>query len=90
MVRGSLSLGSPSRGSRVSALAPQDLKQQEFFLGCSKVSGKVDWKMLDEAVFQVFQVKGVLVLGGWGGGALGAWLPPGDMPAPPSPPPVSP
>ncbi|XP_070257490.1 LOW QUALITY PROTEIN: neuron navigator 1 [Myotis yumanensis] len=32
-----------------------DLKQQEFFLGCSKVSGKVDWKMLDEAVFQVFQ-----------------------------------
>ncbi|XP_054569107.1 neuron navigator 1 isoform X1 [Eptesicus fuscus] len=41
-------------------MAPQhiirgDLKQQEFFLGCSKVSGKVDWKMLDEAVFQVFQ-----------------------------------
>ncbi|XP_021097970.1 neuron navigator 1 isoform X8 [Heterocephalus glaber] len=32
-----------------------DLKQQEFFLGCSKVSGKVDWKMLDEAVFQVFE-----------------------------------
>ncbi|XP_037680987.1 neuron navigator 1 isoform X6 [Choloepus didactylus] len=32
-----------------------DLKQQEFFLGCSKVSGKVDWKILDEAVFQVFQ-----------------------------------
>ncbi|KAM5143876.1 neuron navigator 1 isoform 2-T2 [Callospermophilus lateralis] len=32
-----------------------DLKQQEFFLGCSKVSGKVDWKMLDEAVFQVFK-----------------------------------
>ncbi|XP_045154055.1 neuron navigator 1 isoform X3 [Echinops telfairi] len=32
-----------------------DLKQQEFFLGCSKVIGKVDWKMLDEAVFQVFQ-----------------------------------
>uniref|UniRef100_F1LYK3 Neuron navigator 1 n=1 Tax=Rattus norvegicus TaxID=10116 RepID=F1LYK3_RAT len=34
-----------------------DLKQQEFFLGCSKVSGKVDWKMLDEAVFQVFKVR---------------------------------
>ncbi|XP_037353515.1 neuron navigator 1 isoform X5 [Talpa occidentalis] len=32
-----------------------DLKQQEFFLGCSKVSGKVDWKTLDEAVFQVFE-----------------------------------
>ncbi|XP_068397989.1 neuron navigator 1 isoform X5 [Eschrichtius robustus] len=32
-----------------------DLKQQEFFLGCSKVSGKVDWKLLDDAVFQVFQ-----------------------------------
>uniref|UniRef100_A0A8C0XY72 Neuron navigator 1 n=1 Tax=Castor canadensis TaxID=51338 RepID=A0A8C0XY72_CASCN len=32
-----------------------DLKQQEFFLGCSKISGKVDWKMLDEAVFQVFK-----------------------------------
>ncbi|XP_062067565.1 neuron navigator 1 isoform X2 [Lepus europaeus] len=32
-----------------------DLKQQEFFLGCTKVSGKVDWKMLDEAVFQVFK-----------------------------------
>ncbi|XP_048213211.1 neuron navigator 1 isoform X2 [Perognathus longimembris pacificus] len=32
-----------------------DLKQQEFFLGCSKLSGKVDWKMLDEAVLQVFQ-----------------------------------
>nr|XP_015856480.1 neuron navigator 1 isoform X7 [Peromyscus maniculatus bairdii] len=32
-----------------------DLKQQEFLLGCSKVSGKVDWKMLDEAVFQVFK-----------------------------------
>ncbi|KAM5237635.1 neuron navigator 1 isoform 3-T3 [Ctenodactylus gundi] len=32
-----------------------DLKQQEFFLGCSKVSGKVDWKVLDEAVFQVFK-----------------------------------
>lgn len=31
------------------------MKQQEFFLGCSKVSGKVDWKMLDEAVFQVFK-----------------------------------
>ncbi|CAH7206807.1 Nav1 [Phodopus roborovskii] len=41
-------------------MAPQhiikgDLKQQEFFLGCSKVGGKVDWKMLDEAVFQVFK-----------------------------------
>ncbi|XP_038604646.1 neuron navigator 1 isoform X2 [Tachyglossus aculeatus] len=32
-----------------------DLKQQEFFLGSSKVSGKVDWKVLDEAVCQVFQ-----------------------------------
>ncbi|XP_053768803.1 neuron navigator 1 isoform X2 [Desmodus rotundus] len=32
-----------------------DLKQQEFFLGCSKVSGKLDWKVLDEAVFQVFK-----------------------------------
>ncbi|KAK7800390.1 hypothetical protein U0070_021970 [Myodes glareolus] len=32
-----------------------DLKQQEFLLGCTKVSGKVDWKMLDEAVFQVFK-----------------------------------
>ncbi|XP_062969902.1 neuron navigator 1 isoform X2 [Cynocephalus volans] len=32
-----------------------DLKQQEFFLGCSKISGKVDWKMLDDAVFQVFK-----------------------------------
>ncbi|XP_077013502.1 neuron navigator 1 isoform X3 [Tamandua tetradactyla] len=32
-----------------------DLKQQEFLLGCSKVSGKVDWKILDEAVFQVFK-----------------------------------
>ncbi|XP_029085060.1 neuron navigator 1 isoform X4 [Monodon monoceros] len=32
-----------------------DLKQQEFFLGCSKVSGKVDWKLLDDAVFQVFK-----------------------------------
>ncbi|XP_019369368.1 PREDICTED: neuron navigator 1 isoform X3 [Gavialis gangeticus] len=32
-----------------------DLKQQEFFLGCSKVSGKVDWKVLDEAVCQVFK-----------------------------------
>ncbi|XP_072504323.1 neuron navigator 1 isoform X5 [Notamacropus eugenii] len=32
-----------------------DLKQQEFFLGSSKVSGKIDWKMLDEAVCQVFK-----------------------------------
>ncbi|XP_049626655.1 neuron navigator 1 [Suncus etruscus] len=32
-----------------------DLKQQEFFLGCSKVSGKVDWKTLDDSVFQVFK-----------------------------------
>uniref|UniRef100_A0A8C2SCM2 Neuron navigator 1 n=1 Tax=Capra hircus TaxID=9925 RepID=A0A8C2SCM2_CAPHI len=32
-----------------------DLKQQEFFLGCSKVSGQVDWKLLDGAVFQVFK-----------------------------------
>lgn len=46
-------------------LASQDLKQQEFFLGCSKVSGKVDWKMLDEAVFQVFQVKGHVSPQGW-------------------------
>lgn len=43
-------------------MAPQhiikgDLKQQEFFLGCSKVSGKVDWKLLDEAVLQVFKVR---------------------------------
>lgn len=66
-------------------LASQDLKQQEFFLGCSKVSGKVDWKMLDEAVFQVFKVKGHvfsqrwLVLpweieprGHWGPGDLGS------------------
>uniref|UniRef100_A0A452QJP7 Neuron navigator 1 n=1 Tax=Ursus americanus TaxID=9643 RepID=A0A452QJP7_URSAM len=36
-------------------MPPQDLTEQEFFLGCSKVSGKVDWKMLDEAVFQVFK-----------------------------------
>uniref|UniRef100_A0A8C4YIA0 Neuron navigator 1 n=1 Tax=Gopherus evgoodei TaxID=1825980 RepID=A0A8C4YIA0_9SAUR len=43
----------------------QDLKQQEFFLGCSKVSGKVDWKTLDEAVCQVFKVQtqSPLVLG---------------------------
>jgi hypothetical protein len=45
------------QGSHVSTLTLQDLKQQEFFLGCSKVSGKVDWKMLDEAVFQVFKVR---------------------------------
>ncbi|XP_058915056.1 neuron navigator 1 isoform X5 [Kogia breviceps] len=32
-----------------------DLKQQEFFLGCSKVGGRVDWKLLDDAVFQVFK-----------------------------------
>ncbi|KFW64567.1 Neuron navigator 1, partial [Pygoscelis adeliae] len=32
-----------------------DLKQQEFFLGWTKVSGKADWKMLDEAVCQVFK-----------------------------------
>ncbi|XP_068774640.1 neuron navigator 1 isoform X2 [Struthio camelus] len=32
-----------------------DLKQQEFFLGWTKVSGKIDWKMLDEAVCQVFK-----------------------------------
>ncbi|XP_064029990.1 neuron navigator 1 isoform X1 [Pogoniulus pusillus] len=32
-----------------------DLKQQEFFLGWTKVSGKVDWKVLDEAVCQVFK-----------------------------------
>nr|XP_019606420.1 PREDICTED: neuron navigator 1 isoform X5 [Rhinolophus sinicus] len=32
-----------------------DLKQQEFFLGCSQVSGKADWKALDGAVSQVFQ-----------------------------------
>ncbi|XP_069731820.1 LOW QUALITY PROTEIN: neuron navigator 1 [Phaenicophaeus curvirostris] len=32
-----------------------DLKQQEFLLGWTKVSGKVDWKMLDEAVCQVFK-----------------------------------
>lgn len=38
-------------------LASQDLKQQEFFLGCSKVSGQVDWKLLDGAVFQVFKVR---------------------------------
>lgn len=35
----------------------QDLKQQEFYLGSSKVSGKLDWKMLDEAVCQVFKVR---------------------------------
>ncbi|XP_042318039.1 neuron navigator 1 isoform X3 [Sceloporus undulatus] len=32
-----------------------DLKQQEFYLGSSKLSGKLDWKMLDEAVCQVFK-----------------------------------
>ncbi|XP_061487852.1 neuron navigator 1 isoform X6 [Rhineura floridana] len=32
-----------------------DLKQQEFYLGSYKVSGKLDWKMLDEAVCQVFK-----------------------------------
>ncbi|XP_034270097.1 neuron navigator 1 isoform X4 [Pantherophis guttatus] len=32
-----------------------DLKQQEFYLGSSKVNGKLDWKMLDEAVCQVFK-----------------------------------
>ncbi|XP_077191181.1 neuron navigator 1 isoform X5 [Paroedura picta] len=32
-----------------------DLKQQEFLLGSSKVNGKLDWKMLDEAVCQVFK-----------------------------------
>uniref|UniRef100_A0A8D0B2R1 Neuron navigator 1 n=1 Tax=Salvator merianae TaxID=96440 RepID=A0A8D0B2R1_SALMN len=32
-----------------------DLKQQEFYLGSSKVSGKLDWKTLDEAVCQVFK-----------------------------------
>ena len=71
-------------GSRASGLAWQDLKQQEFFLGCSKVSGKLDWKVLDEAVFQVFKVKRrmfpqrwlVLPLatephGHWGPGTLG-------------------
>lgn len=42
----------------------QDLKQQEFFLGCSKVSGKVDWKVLDEAVCQVFKVHRV-ICGTW-------------------------
>uniref|UniRef100_A0A8C3L4A5 Neuron navigator 1 n=1 Tax=Chrysolophus pictus TaxID=9089 RepID=A0A8C3L4A5_CHRPC len=31
------------------------IPQQEFFLGWTKVSGKVDWKMLDEAVCQVFK-----------------------------------
>nr|XP_012599816.1 neuron navigator 1 isoform X5 [Microcebus murinus] len=57
-----------------------DLKQQEFFLGCSKVSGKVDWKMLDEAVFQVFKVRdacaqqGSLTLS-WATQALGSWGP---------------
>lgn len=44
--------------SRAVHLGSQDLKQQEFFLGCSKVSGKVDWKLLDGAVFQVFKVRG--------------------------------
>ncbi|XP_060087109.1 neuron navigator 1 isoform X2 [Heteronotia binoei] len=32
-----------------------DLKQQEFYLGSSKVNGKLDWKMLDEAVCQIFK-----------------------------------
>uniref|UniRef100_A0A8D0GSM7 Neuron navigator 1 n=1 Tax=Sphenodon punctatus TaxID=8508 RepID=A0A8D0GSM7_SPHPU len=32
-----------------------DLKQQEFFLGNSKVNGKLDWKLLDEIVCQVFK-----------------------------------
>uniref|UniRef100_A0ABM5G6D4 Neuron navigator 1 isoform X3 n=1 Tax=Pogona vitticeps TaxID=103695 RepID=A0ABM5G6D4_9SAUR len=32
-----------------------DLKQQEFYLGSSKVNGKLDWKTLDEAVCQVFK-----------------------------------
>nr|XP_060628491.1 neuron navigator 1 isoform X2 [Anolis sagrei ordinatus] len=32
-----------------------DLKQQEFYLGSSKLNGKLDWKMLDEAVCQVFK-----------------------------------
>ncbi|XP_069489726.1 neuron navigator 1 isoform X2 [Ambystoma mexicanum] len=31
-----------------------DLKQQEFFLGCVKVSLKADWRVLDEAICQVF------------------------------------
>ncbi|ETE66094.1 Neuron navigator 1, partial [Ophiophagus hannah] len=34
-----------------------DLKQQEFYLGSSKVNGKLDWKMLDEAVCQVFKAE---------------------------------
>ncbi|XP_078500309.1 neuron navigator 1 isoform X6 [Lissotriton helveticus] len=32
-----------------------DLKQQEFFLGCVRVSLKAEWKMLDDAICQVFQ-----------------------------------
>nr|XP_008108105.1 PREDICTED: neuron navigator 1 isoform X3 [Anolis carolinensis] len=32
-----------------------DLKQQEFYLGSSKLNGKLDWKMLDDAVCQVFK-----------------------------------
>ncbi|XP_071993333.1 neuron navigator 1 isoform X2 [Engystomops pustulosus] len=32
-----------------------DLKQQEFFLGLTKISNKADWKSLDDAVCKIFQ-----------------------------------
>lgn len=37
-------------------LCQQEVKQQDFFVGTVRVSGRMDWPMLDSAVSQAFKV----------------------------------
>uniref|UniRef100_A0A8C6LXI6 Neuron navigator 1 n=1 Tax=Nothobranchius furzeri TaxID=105023 RepID=A0A8C6LXI6_NOTFU len=36
--------------------SPQEVKQQDFFIGTVRVNGRMDWVMLDSAVSQAFKV----------------------------------
>ena len=38
------------------SLPPQEVKQQDFFVGTVRVNGRMDWTMLDSAVTQAFKV----------------------------------
>ncbi|KAG7253028.1 hypothetical protein CRUP_015467, partial [Coryphaenoides rupestris] len=37
-------------------MVPQEVKQQDFFVGTVRVNGRMDWSMLDSAVSQAFKV----------------------------------
>ena len=37
--------------------SPQEVKQQDFFVGTVRVNGRMDWPMLDSAVSQALKVR---------------------------------